>query len=143
MVLPVLLLLLAVALWAVGAATGQVRCVDAAREAARALARGESPAVARSAALRLAPPGSTVTFTSSADLVQVDVGGEVRPFAAPLRHLPALSVRARAAAAREPALDPLAPTRAGDLARTRPGEVPPMPGRQVPAAPGHRTGAGR
>ncbi|MDP9241529.1 MAG: pilus assembly protein, partial [Actinomycetota bacterium] len=39
--LPVLVFLLAVALGAVGAVTAQLRCVDAAREGARAAARGE------------------------------------------------------------------------------------------------------
>ena len=51
MVLPALLLVLAIALGAVGAAAAQLSCADAARIGARALARGEPPERARALAL--------------------------------------------------------------------------------------------
>jgi Flp pilus assembly protein TadG len=103
-VLPVLLVVLAAVVTLVTLVGAQVRCVDAAREAARAAARGESDAVVRRLAAAAAPagartevaPGSTVTVTVAADV-------------APFGHLPIrLQVGARAVAAREPAADPAA-----------------------------------
>ena len=54
-VLPALLLVLAVALSALGLAVDQVRCVDAAAAGARAAARGDSPAAVHAVAARSAP----------------------------------------------------------------------------------------
>jgi hypothetical protein len=66
MVLPTLVGLgLALALIVIAAAD-QLRCSDAAWEAARALARGETPGVAQHAAPRLGPAGATV-FVDTAD----------------------------------------------------------------------------
>ena len=56
--LPALVLLVAAAMTAVSMVTAQLRCVDAAREAARAAARGEGATVVRSLAERSAPGGS-------------------------------------------------------------------------------------
>jgi hypothetical protein len=63
---------LALALGAVSAAMDQLRCVDAAREAARLVARGE-PDRARVAAERIAPDSANVAVTVRGDTVQVDV----------------------------------------------------------------------
>ena len=57
-VLPVLALLLAFALWAVGAGGRQVQCADAAREGARSAARGDALATTRAVALAAAPGGA-------------------------------------------------------------------------------------
>jgi Flp pilus assembly protein TadG len=95
--LPVLILLLAVALSAVSVASTRVRAEDAAREAARAAARGDQ---ARALALaRAAAPGAQVRITTSR--------GEVTAVATvhahlPVPFLPEVSVSGRAVAAREP-----------------------------------------
>jgi Flp pilus assembly protein TadG len=63
---------LALALGAVSATIDQLRCVDAAREAARLLARGE-PDRARAAAAEIAPASANVAVTVHGDTIQVDV----------------------------------------------------------------------
>ncbi len=72
-VLPALLLVLAVALSALGLAVDQVRCVDAAAAGARAAARGDSPAAVHAVAARSAPSGSSVATTVGGRLVTVTV----------------------------------------------------------------------
>jgi hypothetical protein len=97
-VLPVLVLLVAAGLTAVSVLVAQLRCVDAAREGARAAARGEPIAVVRTAALRAAP-GSAVEVGTGADDVRVTVtatagrGGGL---------LPTFRVTSTAVALREP-----------------------------------------
>ena len=94
--LPALMLLLFAALAAVAAVATQLQCLDAAREAAIAAARGESgPA----AAGRIGPAGSDVTVQIGAETVTVTVRARVGVLGS---HLPALTVRGRAVAAREP-----------------------------------------
>lgn len=60
---PTLVLVLFVALSALATVTDQVRCVDAARATARALARGDDQVAALSAGRRLAPPGAAFTVS--------------------------------------------------------------------------------
>jgi hypothetical protein len=60
-------------LWSVTVVGQQLRCIDAARTGARALARGETSAMARSAAQRAAPEGATVTLRSADGLAVVEV----------------------------------------------------------------------
>jgi len=74
--LPALVMVLALALWAVGAVNAQLRCVDAARLAARAVARGDDPSTATSRAKSAGPPGATVRVTQTAGLVTVEVRAE-------------------------------------------------------------------
>lgn len=71
--LPALALVLALSLWAVAAVGAQLRCVDASRTAARALARGETPELALSAARTLAPRGAVVELSRDGDLAVVVV----------------------------------------------------------------------
>lgn len=94
--LPALMLLLITGLVAVGAVTTRLQCVDAAREAALAAARGE-PGVA--AGQRSAPAGAEVTVQVSGDLATATVTAPV-----PLlgTRLPSMTVRASAVAAIEP-----------------------------------------
>lgn len=94
--LPALVLLLVVGLTAVTAVTTQAQCVDAAREAALAAARGE-PGVA--AGVRSAPDGAVVTVVVEGDRVVATVRAPVRVIAA---DLPQVSVAATAVAAVEP-----------------------------------------
>lgn len=72
-VLPVLVGVAALLTWLVGAGIAQVRCVDAARDAARALARDEPPAAVVAAARDVAPDGAVVEVTEGAGRVQVRV----------------------------------------------------------------------
>ncbi len=63
---------LALALGAVCAAIDQLRCIDAAREAARLVARGE-PDRARAVAAEIAPASADVGIILRGDTIQVDV----------------------------------------------------------------------
>lgn len=76
--LPALVLVAVLCVWAVGAVATHVRCLDAARAAARELARGEQPEVVRAVATERAPPGAQVEFAERADgLVSVRVVARV------------------------------------------------------------------
>jgi hypothetical protein len=108
-----LVVVLAVVLAAMGAVVLQLRCTDAATEAARLAARGDE-AGARRAAARLVPDGAEVTVDVRGD----DVVARVR--AAPLGSaLPGVRVAAEVVAAREPS--PVAPAQGPD---PLPGELP-------------------
>lgn len=76
--LPALVLVAVLCVWAVGAAAAQLRCLDAARAAARELARGEPPELVRAVAAGRAPPGARVELAQRADgLVSVQVRARV------------------------------------------------------------------
>ncbi|HEV7193778.1 MAG TPA: TadE family type IV pilus minor pilin [Jatrophihabitantaceae bacterium] len=95
--LPVLVLILAVALSAIGVAGARVRAGDAAREAARAATRGDVDAAMR-VATAVAPGVHLDIHTSGPDVVVV-AHLTARTLA---NWLPLVEVSARAAAAREP-----------------------------------------
>ena len=97
-VLPVLLVVLAAAIWVLASVAGQLRCVDAARVGARAAARGDVTQDVTAAAARVAPAGAQVRVVRSGDEVTVEVAAQVQPFGAALSRLPATSVRAEATA---------------------------------------------
>jgi Flp pilus assembly protein TadG len=78
-VLPVLLLVLAAAVAAVVVVGNQLRCVDAAREGARAAARGEAAATVRELAERVAPSGASTRVAVAGGTVSVTVAALVRP----------------------------------------------------------------
>jgi Flp pilus assembly protein TadG len=63
---------LAMALAGVSMVLDQIRCTDAAREAARLVARGE-PDRAADAVRQIAPPGATLSITTDADAITVVV----------------------------------------------------------------------
>lgn len=95
--LPVLVVILAVVLSAIGVTGAQLRAEDAAREAARSAARGDTDEGRRLAAM--VAPGATVTVRLSGE--QVVAIARIRP------HLIAgwlapITVSAEAVAAREP-----------------------------------------
>ncbi len=75
----------------------QLRCADAARSAARVLARGQGAADALAAARRDAPAASQVSFAASGAVVRVQVLTRVRP----LPGAPAIALRAAAVAVPE------------------------------------------
>lgn len=97
--LPALVVLVAAGMTAVSVLTAQLRCVDAAREAARAAARGEDAAIVRSLAERSGPDGSDVQMTSGGQEVEVTVSAEADSVGG---LLPAVRVQASAVALREP-----------------------------------------
>lgn len=102
MVLPSVLLVLGMLLWGLGAASAQLRCIDAAREVARAVARGDDIATARRAADAVAPRGATVTTWRSQGLVHVRVSARVRAAGPVGERLGSVGVTGQAAAAAEP-----------------------------------------
>ncbi len=102
--LPVLFVVLALAVWALACVSAQLRCVDAARAAARLAARGETPGVVLAAGREAGPRGASISTGRAGEQVVVTVRAEVRPFGGALRALPAVSVSARAAALREEGL---------------------------------------
>ncbi|PZA19380.1 pilus assembly protein TadE [Modestobacter versicolor] len=105
-VLPVLLLVLAGAVSAVVVVGAQLRCVDAAREGARAAARGEPVAVVQRAAAGAAPDGAATELGGDGETVQVTVSATVSP----LGPLPwTVEVSATATGLREPAAEVGAP----------------------------------
>jgi hypothetical protein len=89
---------LAMAVGAVAAMAGSIRCIDAARELARLAARGE-PDRGRTVATQLAPAGARLTLRTEGDLVVAEVSAEL------LRPLP-VRVGGRAVAALEPGAAP-------------------------------------
>jgi Flp pilus assembly protein TadG len=95
--LPVLVLMLAVVLTAESVVAARVRLQDAAREAARASARGD-PAAAHLLAGKAAP-GASVEVSSGSDDVVAIARLQVHPLGA---WLPALTITERAVAAVEP-----------------------------------------
>jgi hypothetical protein len=100
-VLPVLLVVLAAAIWVLVSVAGELRCVDAARVGARAAARGDSTSAVVAAATGVAPSGAEVLVLRSGDEVTVLVRAVVRPFGAALSALPGTPVAARATAVPE------------------------------------------
>jgi hypothetical protein len=71
--IPALLLVLVVALSAITTVADQVRCVDAARATARALARGDAAGSAREVGRRLAPRGAAFSVSGTSTEVTVVV----------------------------------------------------------------------
>jgi hypothetical protein len=94
--LPALVLLVAVAVGAIATVRTQLECVDAAREAVRAAARGES---GEAAGRRSAPDGASVTVVRDGDEVRATVRARVLPAGSVL---PGLELTATAVAAVEP-----------------------------------------
>lgn len=95
-VLPALAVVLVFALWSVAAVTAQLRCVDAARIAARALARGEGTVASVSAARSAAPAGAQVDVSRSGGLLAVEVRAIARLPGPWSGVLPGLSLSGRA-----------------------------------------------
>lgn len=95
--LPTLMVLLALLLWLVAVGATYVRCLDAAREGARALARDESVAASRALAAEVAPNGARIDTQADGDLVRVSVTVAARPPGPVLSLLPAITVTGNAA----------------------------------------------
>jgi Flp pilus assembly protein TadG len=90
--------------WAVTVVTQQARCMDAARDTARAVARGDTVAASRSEGRRSAPRGASIDVRIRGGIVTVDVSHDVRPRWRMLSTLPSVPVSARAVVAVEPGM---------------------------------------
>jgi hypothetical protein len=112
--LPALVLVLAVALWAVRIASTQAACTDVARSGARAAARGESLPAVRTRIAQALPPGARVEVERDGETSTVKIVVSVRPPAA--GGLPPLLIKTHATAATEPGA---AATEPGPAARQR------------------------
>ena len=105
LVLPMLVAVTVGLVWLLSVGAAQVRTVDAARETARALARGDDEAAAVARGREVAPPGSTVTVSRGGGEVRVEVSGQVPGPGGLFSHLPSPTVRAEAVAAEEEAAE--------------------------------------
>jgi hypothetical protein len=94
--MPALVMLLFVALAAVTAVRAQIQCIDAARDAALASARGDDGVAAGA---RTAPTGAAIGVSDVDDDVRATVSVHLRPLGP---HLPGVTIGATAVAAREP-----------------------------------------
>jgi Flp pilus assembly protein TadG len=101
-VLPVLVVLLLVGLWAVGVVVANIRCVDAARDVARAVARGEPSDVAKRIGERSAPAGAVVGISRDGTDVRVVVDADMKLDWVLLSKVPSVEVRGQAAVQIEP-----------------------------------------
>jgi hypothetical protein len=101
MVLPLLVAVALGLVWLLTVGAAQVRTVDAARETARALARGEDQASAIRRGLEVAPDGSHIAVSRADGQVRVRVTGRVDGPGGLFGRLPSPALQAEAAAADE------------------------------------------
>ena len=101
MALPLLVAVTAGLVWLLAVGAAQVRVVDAARETARAAARGDGADEAVARGLQVAPEGSRVTVAVSGDRVRASAAGRVAGPGGLFDFLPAVTVHAEAVAALE------------------------------------------
>ena len=98
--LPALMVVLAAALWAIQTVSVQLECVDAARAAARAAARGEPLDQVHDYARAVTSPKAQVVITRDTEFTKVQITVDVHPSWA--QSLPAVNVSATATARTEP-----------------------------------------
>ena len=101
-VLPVLLLFALGLAWVVALGATQVRALDAARETARAVARGDEAGVSQALGRRVATDGARISVRDEGGTIVVTVDAPVRGPGGIFAFLPAYHARASAVAAREP-----------------------------------------
>lgn len=99
--LPLLLAVTTGLVWLLAVGAAQVRTVDAAREVARAVARGDTESEAVARGVRVAPDGASVTVSRTGGQVEVVVEADVSGPGGVLEVLPSVTVRAEAVAAGE------------------------------------------
>lgn len=97
--LPILLTLLYLGVWSIGLVIVHIQCIDAARDTARALARGESPEAAHQLARRTAPANATITISREPPTIHVSITATP---ATSLPLLPAPPISAKATIQSEP-----------------------------------------
>ena len=99
--LPTLLGVTVGLVWLLSVGAAQVRTVDAAREAARAVARGDDPAAAVAVGERVAPEGVSVSVATEGEHVVARASGHVAGPGGLFRFLPGAEVSAEAVAVAE------------------------------------------
>jgi Flp pilus assembly protein TadG len=87
--------------WLLTVGLAQVRMIDAARETARAVARGDSTDSALGVGSRVAPPGAKITVTVTDATVVVTASDHVDGPVGPFDFFPGIEVRASATALME------------------------------------------
>jgi Flp pilus assembly protein TadG len=99
---PVLMATIVAGVWAVGLVVTNIRCIDAARDVARAVARGETDEAAQTIGRRAAPKDAAIDILTTNGEVQVTVKVS-RNLDWPLfAALPAIPVKAQATVQSEP-----------------------------------------
>ena len=88
-------------LWIVSLGMTQVRLVDASREAARMLARGDPPAEVKRAALEHAPAGSALRFTTTGGFITVTATAKSRMALPMFKHVGSVTLKALSVSADE------------------------------------------
>jgi Flp pilus assembly protein TadG len=101
MVLPVLLVITIGLVWVLSVGAAQLRVIDAARESARALARGDDPSSAVAAGVRVAPDGASVTVEGDGGQVVALASARIDGPGGLLAWLPGVTVTAEAVAVAE------------------------------------------
>ena len=96
--LPLLLSVTVGLVWLLAAGAAQVQVIDASREAARALARGDDQASAVALAEQIAPDSARVAVKVEGGHVEVSTSARISGPAGLFSHLPAVHVSADAVA---------------------------------------------
>lgn len=99
--LPLLVALTAGLVWMLAVGAAQVRVIDASREAARVVARGDDPGSASVLARRIAPEGARVAIATSGSQVVVTTTAQVTGPGGLLEGLPGVTVTSEAVATLE------------------------------------------
>lgn len=99
--LPLLVAVTIGLVWLLAVGTAQIRTVDAAREAARAVARGDDVGAAVERGRRVAPDGAEVAVRTEGGQVVATTSAEVDGPGGLFGFLPAVTVHAEAVAAAE------------------------------------------
>lgn len=101
--LPLVLAVTVGLVWLLAVASAQIRVVDAARESARSVARGDSESAARAVASKIAPDGAAVEVAVEGGRVSVTASADVAGPGGLFDFLPGVTVRSRAVAVLEEA----------------------------------------
>ena len=101
-VIPVVVLFALGLAWLVALGATQVRALDAARETARALARGEDPADGIELGRQVATDGARISVEDEGEILAVTVDAPVSGPGGLFAFLPTYHARATAVAAEEP-----------------------------------------
>ena len=101
--LPLVLAVTVGLVWLLAAASAQIRVVDAARESARSMARGDSESAARAVGASIAPTGAAIEMALEGGRVAVTASARVDGPGGLFDFLPGVTVRSRAVAVMEDA----------------------------------------
>lgn len=101
-VIPVLVLFALGLAWLVALGAAEVRALDAARETARAVARGEDTTTSIGLGRRVATAGAQIVVRDEGETIEVTVVAPVRGPGGIFAFLPTYHARASAVAAEEP-----------------------------------------